>query len=82
MTPEELRKCAVRVYLAAEAGPADDISRHLREAAAIIEAQETQITALKSGLRDAIEVVRAVKDGKNAFTGNNKSHLYFYWMGI
>jgi hypothetical protein len=56
ITPEQLRKCAMCVYLAAEAGPAEDISRHLNEAATIIETRAEM-------LREAAEVVREVSEG-------------------
>lgn len=44
VTPDQLRKCATCVYLAADDGPADDIARHLRWAAETIENLKSQLT--------------------------------------
>ena len=55
ITPEELRKCAICVFLAAEPESAEDISSHLRKAADTIEQQADL-------LRQAVEVVRNRKE--------------------
>lgn len=52
ITPEQLRKCAMCVYLAAEAGPADDISSHLKQAADRIEELDAELAALRSLVRE------------------------------
>jgi len=58
ITPEQLRKCAICVYLAAEAKPAEDINKHLEEAATTIEAQAALI-------QETLEVVKVLINPSN-----------------
>jgi len=55
ITPGALRQCAFCVYLAADEGPAEDISRHLNEAADTIEQQSEQIATLELSLKSLQE---------------------------
>lgn len=57
ITPDQLRKCAMCVYLAAEAGPAENISYHLTEAAKTIEAQTDEIDQLKAVIENLKEEI-------------------------
>ena len=50
VTPDQLRKCATCVYLAAEAGPADDIANHLRQAADTIKELTTKLSQMEAYL--------------------------------
>jgi len=52
ITPDQLRKCAVCVYLAAEAGPAADIAKHLNLAADSIETQSAELARAKGLVSD------------------------------
>lgn len=45
IAPDQLRKCAMCVYVAADEGPAEDIAKHLNQAAETIEEQAKELEA-------------------------------------
>ena len=72
ITPYQLRKCAMCVYLAADEGPAEDISNHLIQAAERIESLE-QFKA------KALLILEAVKSGDVTQSGS-PAYLKQYWI--
>jgi len=68
ITPEELRKCAMCVHLAAESGHADDISNHLTQAA-------DAIAALRSELENEKLLYKSLAEHVGAHEGELKQTI-------
>lgn len=60
ITPDQLRKCAACVYLSADEGPADDIARHLNQAAETIQTLQARNSELEERLKEAEDLAREV----------------------